>query len=114
MNKEKLVRYEESLNVAIDIIGDNEVSDVLEELVNEIGIKITKSQNNDSNVMNKIILQMNEEDRGNGTTFDLVGDIVADWNDETGIIEVNNRTKAEWEAIAKECNLTVKFEGEHK
>ena len=37
MNKEKLVSYEEALNVAVQMIGNNEVSDVLEEIIKEIG-----------------------------------------------------------------------------
>ena len=41
MNNEKLIQYEEALNVAIQIPPkENEVVDVLEELVTEIGKQI--------------------------------------------------------------------------
>lgn len=37
---EKLKEYEEALNVAIQILKENEVADVLSELVEEIGCLI--------------------------------------------------------------------------
>ncbi|MFW8619037.1 hypothetical protein ACOJB1_14450 [Enterococcus innesii] len=36
-NKEMLIKYELALNTAIDILGNNEICDVLEDLVTKIG-----------------------------------------------------------------------------
>ena len=50
--------------------------------------------------MKKIEITFNE--KGTGTLYDWIGDVVASWNDDQGKVIIQSRTTDEWLSMAKD------------